>query len=168
MKAKEVKIQLLDSAVAWCIDNDKSPWECVKVEEFKGMDPKKIKYHLTRSKRSQYDILTNKEEQQIITWLRQSGARGAPVTEDKLADKVKTVLQARLAYNRAHKSGKGCDLLTKAEQRIASGRGHLSHTWLSKFNARAAVNGVEFAARAGKWPQAACIQRMVIGLAPTT
>ena len=94
MVAKEAKMKLLDGAAAWCINNDKSPWECVKVDEFKGMDPKKIKYHLTRSKRNQHDIITNKEEQQIITWLRQSGARGAPITEDKLADKVKTVLAA--------------------------------------------------------------------------
>ena len=25
--AKEAKLKLLDDAAAWCIDNDKSPWE---------------------------------------------------------------------------------------------------------------------------------------------
>ncbi len=135
-RAKEAKLQLLDAAVAWCIEHGVGPWIAVKEQQFEELKPDQVLYHMRRSKRSERDILTPVEKNKVYIWIKRSADRGAPVTEATLQDKVRSILQARLAYNRAHHQGAACTRLSTVEKRIAAG-GTLSHTWLSKFNAEA-------------------------------
>ena len=102
LAAKEAKKKLLAEAVAWCIEHGKSPSVCVREERFKELDRKWVEYRMRYNKRSQRDILTDTEKGSLYKWLTQSAANGRPVTEPVLADKIKHVLQTRLAYNRQH------------------------------------------------------------------
>jgi hypothetical protein len=141
-KEKAEKEELKDRAAAWCIDNKKKPADAVKSGLFEPLTMDEIKYWLRRSGRSDRAILTAKEKQRVFQWMSKSADGGEPVTEAKLCVKVRDVLTARLAYNRAHKHGAACTKLSKAEKRIVSG-GELSHIWIMGFNAEAANNGID-------------------------
>lgn len=143
-KAKEAKMVLLDEAAAWCIDNNKSPHDAVKLEKFAGLKHEAIRYRLKRSQRSERAILTDIEKERLYTWLKKSADKGAVIGEKALGDKILQMLTARLKRNRAAKHGAGCVRLSNTEANLLRDNKHPSHTWLTNFKAHAAIHGIDF------------------------
>ena len=141
-KAKEEKAALLDDAAAYCIENGVLPSKAVELERFSSLGKHEIRYHMNRSGRSEREILTKTEREKIYAWLGASADNTAPVTEEKLGQKVLSVLKARLAYNRAKSHGFGTIKLSKAEKALVTDNKYPSHTWMQKFRASAANHGL--------------------------
>ena len=101
-QANEKRLQLLDEATAYCIENGAQPKDAVKLKRFESLTKDQIRYHMNRNARSERDILTKTERDRIFEWMNARADDGTePVTEKMLGEEIVKILKARLADNRA-------------------------------------------------------------------
>ena len=104
-QANEKRLQLLDEATAYCIENGAEPKDAVKLKRFESLTKDQIRYHMTRSARNERDILTNTERDRVFEWMKKRSDEGdEPVTESMLGEEILKILKARL---RGGNSGRG-------------------------------------------------------------
>ena len=146
-QANEKRLQLLDEATAYCIENGAQPKDAVKLKRFESLTKDQIRYHMTRSARNERDILTNTERDRVFEWMKKRSDEGdEPVTESMLGEEILKILKARLADNRArnHNKALGCVKLSKAERCLVQQDKPPSHIWLQKLKAAAANQGIDY------------------------
>ena len=140
---REWDLLTLKLATAYALGHGLGARAAIKTGLFPGLSKNSLHTAIhggnkrVNEERLEHEILTEKEQSDLVGWITSSARGKDPATSAEISDQVVMMLKARKLDNKRRRHGHGCVKLTPAEARLVTeSNAEVSHVWLTNFAAK--------------------------------